>query len=123
LGVSRDGDAEKVWVMSNICILPLFFELDGEDQMIIPLNQVDDSQVGGWIEKKIMEFLDAYLRLETLDSYQAENAATCPVCNMRVNRLHAQAQMEYQGQSYFFCLPACKEKFAADPAKYLSSKR
>jgi Cu+-exporting ATPase len=42
-----------------------------------------------------------------------------PVCRMRINRLFAPAQMEYGGSTYYFCILACKEKFAAEPQKYL----
>jgi YHS domain-containing protein len=123
MGVSRDGNAENVEVYSDVSILPLFFQLSGEDRMAMPLDQVDESQVASWIDKKIMHFLEAYLRLETQDQYQAENAVFCPVCNMQVNKLYAPAQLEHQGKQYFFCVPECKEKFEADPEKYLAGKR
>jgi YHS domain-containing protein len=122
-GLSRDGLAENVCVHCDMSILPLFVPLKGEDRMTMPLDQVDETQVAQWIDKKIMEFLDSYLQLEKLDQYQAENSVVCPVCRMQVNKLYATAQVEHKGTQYFFCLPKCKEKFVADPGKYLSEKR
>ena len=43
-----------------------------------------------------------------------------PVCKMMVMPETAAASYEYNGTTYYFCMPGCKVKFAADPAKYLS---
>ncbi|MDE2177767.1 MAG: heavy metal translocating P-type ATPase [Xanthomonadaceae bacterium] len=42
-----------------------------------------------------------------------------PVCGMRVDPATAKHRSEHVGATYFFCNPRCKEKFDADPAKYL----
>ena len=48
--------------------------------------------------------------------------ATDPVCGMQVEIPHAAAMSIYNGQFVYFCNPACKEKFDADPAKYSTPK-
>lgn len=122
LGVSRDGQAETVFFLYNLCILPIFFEFDNQDQLAIPLERIDEGQVAEWVEKKLLAFLDTYLRLETVEQYQTENMVTDPVCGMRINRLYAVKQMEHGGKTYYFCLPECLTKFATDPDKYLGVK-
>jgi len=42
-----------------------------------------------------------------------------PVCRMEVEPKSAVAQSKYQGQVYYFCAVGCKEKFDADPARYV----
>src|SRR5579864_1878565 len=42
-----------------------------------------------------------------------------PVCGMAVDPSRAKATHEHDGKMYFFCCSGCKEKFSADPAKYL----
>ncbi len=42
-----------------------------------------------------------------------------PVCGMTVDPSRAKATYEHAGKKYYFCCPGCKEKFNADPAKYL----
>ncbi len=42
------------------------------------------------------------------------------VCGMDVDPDSAPAQTEYEGKTYYFCAPGCKNDFEADPAKYLS---
>src|SRR5579863_6794586 len=42
-----------------------------------------------------------------------------PVCGMTVDPPRAKAAHEHAGKMYYFCCAGCKEKFSADPAKYL----
>ncbi len=43
-----------------------------------------------------------------------------PVCKMLVLPESAAANYEHNGVTYYFCMTGCRDKFAADPAKYLS---
>lgn len=42
-----------------------------------------------------------------------------PVCEMEVDPDEAAAETEYEGETYYFCAPGCKQKFEEDPEKYL----
>ncbi len=42
-----------------------------------------------------------------------------PVCNMLVDPAAAPAQLEYEGRTYYFCNPGCRQAFSRDPGKYL----
>jgi Cu+-exporting ATPase len=42
-----------------------------------------------------------------------------PVCKMEVNPASAEAQSEYQGQTFYFCSAECKRKFDANPERYI----
>ncbi len=44
-----------------------------------------------------------------------------PVCGMNVDPGTTRHVVEHSGKKYYFCCGSCAEKFAADPAKYLSS--
>ena len=48
--------------------------------------------------------------------------AVDPVCKMNVDEKNAAATYQYQGKTYYFCAVGCKESFAKQPEKYLSSK-
>jgi P-type Cu+ transporter len=43
-----------------------------------------------------------------------------PVCGMQVDPRRSAASWEFQGQTYHFCCPRCREKFQAEPQKYLT---
>jgi YHS domain-containing protein len=121
LGVSRNGEIDQLLVLYSPSILPAFFEFAGRDQLALPLEQVDEGRVAGWVEEKILRFLDAYLRLETLGQYQAENFVTDPVCGVRFNRLSAAAQVEYRGETHYFCASQCQQQFTAAPENHHST--
>jgi Cu+-exporting ATPase len=46
-----------------------------------------------------------------------------PVCGMRVNPQTAKHRFTYKGQDYFFCSARCRERFEAEPEKFLQPKR
>jgi P-type Cu+ transporter len=43
-----------------------------------------------------------------------------PVCGMSVDPVTAKHSAEHQGEKYFFCCAGCREKFGADPARYVA---
>ncbi len=45
-----------------------------------------------------------------------------PVCGMLVDPNTAKHSHAHEGQTYYFCAARCRERFAADPAKYLHPK-
>jgi Cu+-exporting ATPase len=51
-----------------------------------------------------------------------EGGARDPVCGMIVDPATAQHRSEHGGRSYFFCSKGCRERFEADPARYLTPK-
>jgi len=53
---------------------------------------------------------------------QAGATATDPVCGMSVKRETAKHRFAYKGQDYFFCGARCRERFEAEPEKYLEPK-
>jgi Cu+-exporting ATPase len=44
-----------------------------------------------------------------------------PVCGMEIDPTEAAATSDYEGTTYYFCAIACKERFDADPAKFLGA--
>lgn len=45
-----------------------------------------------------------------------------PVCGMRVDPLTAKHRFAYKGHEYFFCGGRCRERFEAEPEKFLKPK-
>jgi YHS domain-containing protein len=118
--VNRDGEIKTVVLQSRLEILPVFFPVEGKDELTMLLDEVDENKAAAWVEAKILHFVDTYLRLETSDQHQQENIVTDPVCGMRVNKAFAPAQMTYGGQTYYFCIAECRARFAENPKRYLA---
>lgn len=43
-----------------------------------------------------------------------------PVCGMDVDPHRTPHRSEHEGRTYYFCAARCRERFAADPARFLS---
>src|SRR5947209_4191868 len=49
-----------------------------------------------------------------------EGQARDPVCGMAVDKAQAKSTAEHAGATYYFCCDGCRQKFLADPDKFLS---
>jgi Cu+-exporting ATPase len=52
----------------------------------------------------------------------AQNLAIDPVCGMSVDPATAKHKADHDGATYSFCSAGCREKFVAEPAKYLAPR-
>jgi YHS domain-containing protein len=120
IGVTRDGEIKTLILQSELQILPVFFPLEAQDAISVPMDAVDETKAADWVDAKILHFVDTYLRIETCDHYQQENIVTDPVCGMRVNKAFAPAQMTYRDKTYYFCISECHRRFAENPEHYLA---
>ena len=56
------------------------------------------------------------------ESSEPESPAVDPVCGMEVVPSGAAAEIKYRGKTYYFCNVSCRDKFSADPEKYLAAE-
>ncbi len=63
-----------------------------------------------------------YLKGGEAKETQAAPKATDPVCGMSVDPATAKHKAEHDGHAVFFCSARCREKFVADPMKYIGPK-
>ena len=54
--------------------------------------------------------------------HHAGDAATDPVCGMKVDPATAKDRFEYEGVTYYFCCDGCLEMFRKDPARHLAKQ-
>ena len=104
----------------------------------IPARQVEvtyDESVVGIERMKEIEDEDGYTvaSVETAEAQErrhsdkergamATTIAKDPICGMDVDPNTARHTSEYEGQTYYFCSPACKKAFDADPRQHLGSE-
>lgn len=54
--------------------------------------------------------------------HKASGTAIDPVCGMRVDPVKTRHRASHEGHDYYFCSAGCREKFIADPGKYLEPR-
>jgi YHS domain-containing protein len=117
--VSPDTEIETAIVTYDLEILPIYFQFQGHDQLVVPIAGLFDGRIEAWLDAKLLGFVDTYLQLQTLDQYQLASQVADPVCGTRINRTAAAAQVAYEGQTYYFCRDECRRQFEFDPLHYV----
>lgn len=120
--VEHDVRCEKVAVCFELSMMPLFIKMSEHDRLTMALDVIQDGSVAEWTEERLFEFLDDYLRIDRGSDDFDEDAATDPVCGMRISRSAAVASDSHRGHPYFFCSRECQERFARMPTDYVDVK-
>ena len=120
--VEHDARFEKLLLRYHVHMMPVFIKLTEHDSLALPLDSVGDEVVASWIEERLLEFLDDYLRIDRGDADFEEDAATDPVCGMQINRSAAAASATYLGHPYYFCSAMCQQQFDANPKHFVQLK-
>lgn len=95
---------------SDLNILPVLMEYNRNSEALFPFEG-DDEAITVWVEERILEFIDTYLRLETHPFYQKDNAVIDIVCGMHIAFIAATSSVIRDGRTFYFCSERCKEAF------------
>lgn len=120
--VVHDVRIENVFVSFEASMAPLFIKLNEHDKLTTSISDVREDVVADWVEGRLLEFLDSYLRIDRGGDDFDDEATTDPVCGMRINRSSAVASGDYRGHPYFFCSRECQERFLIEPTAYVAVK-
>ncbi len=55
---------EKIAVCYDAHMTPMLAKFNEHDALTLALDEVDDATVADWVERRLLEFLDAYLRID-----------------------------------------------------------
>jgi hypothetical protein len=75
VAVHHDLDVEKVFLLFHFELLPAPVPFEGQDRLVFRLEEVDDQRVAAWIEDKLLQVLDVYLRLQAGEQKTLANSA------------------------------------------------
>lgn len=120
--ICSDDRMNNALVCYRLEIRPVFIQFEGRDQLVVPLDAVDDARVALWVDQKLITFVDTYLRLLEIEQYQDENLVVDPVCGMHINRNTAAGEAEYGGRKFYFCIDDCREKFLKEPERWITER-
>ena len=91
MGVTLDQLVENVSITYNFRIIPILIQYEAQDSISFPLDCVNESRIGAFVEEKILQCVETYLRVQQEPHYQRDNMVVDPVCGMTINRLDAAA--------------------------------
>lgn len=111
LGISLlPGDNASLTARYDLSILPELMAYNRNADAIFPLDG-DEVALAGWVEDRILDFLNTYLCLETHPLYQKNNTVLDIVCGMHIPSASATSSVVRQGRIFYFCSEHCKEVF------------
>ncbi len=117
--IEHDEPIENLVVAYELYMMPVFLKFDAHDNLRTPLSQIDETVISAWVERKLLEFLDTYLRLDRGAENFELDVLVDPVCGMRISRGAAKADADYRGHPYYFCSEDCHRRFVAEPLRYI----
>lgn len=104
------GKNDVLTARYDLSIFPVLMEFNRNSEKTFPLD-CDEEVLGGWVDDRILEFIDTYLRLETHPFYQKVNTVLDIVCGMRIPSIAATSTVERDGRIFYFCSEHCKDAF------------
>lgn len=104
------GKNDVLTARYDLSIFPVLMEFNRNSEKTFPLD-CDEEVLGGWVDDRILEFIDTYLRLETHPFYQKDNTVLDIVCGMRIPSIAATSTVERDGRIFYFCSEHCKDAF------------
>jgi YHS domain-containing protein len=118
--VGHDAGFQNVVVRFEASIAPSFQHFEPNDKLLLHLADSGIQQLASWLEDRLLEFIDAYLRIDRgCDDFEDE-PVTDPVCGMRLLRSKCNSSIDLHGHSYFFCTEECRKQFEQQPSKFVS---
>jgi len=103
------GSTEHLTARYDLSILPELMEFRRNAEAPFTFESVDS--LAQWVEDRVMNFIDDYLRLETHPLYQKDNKVIDIVCGMRISSISAASTVARQGRTFYFCSEHCKDVF------------
>ncbi|AJE03512.1 YHS domain-containing protein [Geobacter pickeringii] len=110
IGLLPGGADDGLTVRSTLEIFPTLMEYKRSDETSLSLEGSEEAVVR-WVEEKILEFVDTYLRLETHPLYQKDYTVVDVVCGMPISVTAAPSKVEQYGRTFYFCSEHCKDAY------------
>lgn len=118
--ILHDEDVTSLVVSFQSHIVPSFIKYDRFDRLAVPLDSAADDQVAAWVEDCLLRFIRACVAVSQGGAKDENIQVADPVCGMQVAQSTSTAHTEYLGHSYYFCGARCRDKFAAEPLRYVA---
>jgi YHS domain-containing protein len=119
VALTHDGLVQDVTLSYDVEILPVFIDYRRHDEITFPLDDFDEDAAFDWVDERILEFVRTYMELQYAERYQRNNLVTDPVLDRRFSKLHAAAEKEHGGHTFYFLTAESLAVFESDPDRFV----
>jgi hypothetical protein len=109
---ATDRDVRHVLLGYDLEITPAFFRYEPHAELEFPLDAIDGSAAGRWVDDRIVDFVRAYLSMGENEFYTPEHMVEDPVAGVGFPDFAAGATLEWQGEKYYFIGEETRQEFA-----------
>jgi YHS domain-containing protein len=105
ISAMADSDVRNLVLQYDLEILPILMRFKNTDHLEMPLDQVDENAIAGWIDDRLLDFVKTYLALHEDQhylTYLKEYQVTDPVANVQFPKYAAATTCEWNGKTYYF---------------------
>jgi hypothetical protein len=107
-----DRDVRKLIMSYDLEIIPILMHYRPHAELEFPLTAIDKDAAAQWVDDRIVEFLQAYLSLGENEYYLKEIMVEDPIAHVRFPSFAAAANLEWQGQKFYFVGEETRREFA-----------
>jgi len=106
-----DADVRNFVLDYTLDILPILMKFEKNQQLEMPLDEVDPVAVGKWIDDRIVDAVKVYLDLHQNAYYLKGHLVRDPVADIEFPKYAAAATVEWKGATYYFISEESRDTF------------
>lgn len=118
--VRHDSTIENLIIEYNLEILPIFLPFEKHDELVVPIDAIEEGQIIEWFDGKLITFARTFLDVHFTTEYQRDNMTQDPVMGVTFPKAFAAGRKEVNGRTVFFYTDDSVREFEANPEKYAS---
>ena len=113
LSAATDQEVRNLILNYNLDILPALMQFESHAQAAWPLEAIDRTAIGQWVDDRIVSFVKTYLSLHENEYYLKEHMVQDPVAGVRFPKFAAAATGQWDGKTYYFIGDETRREFEA----------
>jgi hypothetical protein len=100
--VAPDSDVRNLAFTYDLEVLPILMKFDSHDTIEFPLDAVDKTALGKWLDDRIVDFVKTYLSLHENQYYLKGHLVEDPIAKVQFPKYAAGATLEIGGRTLYF---------------------
>jgi YHS domain-containing protein len=113
LSAFTDRDIQKLILSYDLEIVPVLMRFKQHDEVEFPIDKVDKQAIAKWIDDRIVDFVQTCFAMGENEIYLKDYMVEDPIAHVRFPRHAAAANLELQGQKFYFIGEETRREFAA----------
>ena len=116
--VMPDADVRNVVFTYDLQIVPILMKFDSHDEIQLPIDAIDETALGKWLDDRIVSFVKTYLSLHENQYYLKDHMVQDPIAKVKFPKYAAGAKLDVGGKTHYFIDESTREQFQKELAKH-----